>query len=144
MGANIVSSRRPPLITLSPRLRWSLALGWLSFVALVVYCADRRLIGSFFDFVNSWPGLDKVGHFCLMGGLAFMVNVAFNLKTWRFLGRRWLAGGTLVLLAVTLEEFSQRWLPSRTFDLLDLTADYLGILFFGWLAWRLFGPREQV
>ncbi len=139
-----MKSSRPPLIHLSPGLRWSLALGWLCFVGVVVYCADRGLVRAFFDFVNSYPGLDKVGHFCLMGGMGFMFNIAFNLKTWRFLGRRWLVGGTVVLVVVTLEEFSQRWFPTRTFDLLDLTADYLGIFFFGWLARRLFGPQEQV
>ncbi len=126
------------------RIRWLAALGWLVMVAIIVFCADRRLFGAFFVLVNSYPGMDKVGHFILMGGMAFVFNVAFNLRTWPFLGRRWLLASPLVALVVTAEEFSQRWIPSRTFDLLDLTADYAGILFFGWLAKRVFGSRTQV
>jgi hypothetical protein len=40
-------------------------------------------------------------------------------------------------LLIGLEEFSQKWFPTRNFDLLDLTASYLGVAFFAWLAVRL-------
>ena len=42
---------------------------------------------------------------------------------------------TLALL-IGLEEFSQRYFSSRTFSLGDLTASYLGVIFFSWLALR--------
>jgi hypothetical protein len=42
----------------------------------------------------------------------------------------------ILALLISLEEFSQRSFPSCTFDLVDLTASYLGVIFFSWLALR--------
>jgi hypothetical protein len=126
------------------RFRWMLVVVWLVVVACIIFCADRRLLRPVFSFITGHPGFDKIGHFMLIGSTAFLLNIAFSLRTWRVLGYRWLLGGTLVAVAFTLEEISQLWFPSRTFDLLDLASDYAGILCFGWLAKRLFKPREQV
>lgn len=41
---------------------------------------------------------------------------------------------TVVMSLATVEEFSQLFLRSRSFDLGDLTADLLGIWVCGWLA----------
>ncbi|MEO8351841.1 MAG: VanZ family protein [Chthoniobacteraceae bacterium] len=82
------------------------------------------------------PGSDKLGHFLLIGGMAFFLNLALRARTFRWLGRRWLIGSVLVAVAFTLEELSQRFISSRSFDLVDLAADFAGILFFGWLARR--------
>jgi len=120
------------------------AVAWLAAVAFIIYCADRQLLRPLFAFVTAHPGVDKLGHFLLVGGMALFLNLALRLRTWRALGRRWLLGGTLVAFAFTVEEISQVWFPSRSFDLLDLACDYAGIMFFGWLARRIFGPREQV
>ena len=126
------------------RFRWIAAGVWLAAVGFIIFCADRRLLKPMFSFITSHPGLDKAGHFILVGGTAFLLNVALNFRRSRALGRDWLVGGMLVAAIFTLEEFSQLWFPSRTFDLGDLAADYAGILFFGWLARRVFGPGEQV
>ncbi len=126
------------------RFRWLVAGVWLVAVAVIIFCADRRLLRPVFSFITGHPGWDKAGHFLLIGGTALVLNLALGLRTWRALGRRWLLGGTLVAVAFTLEEISQLWFPSRTFDLLDLASDYAGILCFGWLALRVFGVREQV
>lgn len=127
---------------LDARVRWGVAVLWLVAVGFIVFCADRRLLRPFFAFITSHPGMDKLGHFFLIGMTAFLLNVALGLKQWKFLGRYWLLGGTLAAIGFTLEEFSQLWFPSRTFDLLDLTCDYAGILFFGWLARRVFSPKS--
>jgi len=126
------------------RLRWALALGWLAFVAVVIFCADRRLLRPAFSFVDAHPGSDKIGHFVLIGGTAFLLNLALGLREVRWLGRGWLLGSVLVGTVFTLEEISQLWLPARSFDLLDLAGDYAGILFFGWLARRVSRQRGQV
>ena len=139
-----MSGEPPPVAREQTRLRWLAAGFWLIAVAFIVYCADRRLLRPLFDFVTAHPGLDKVGHFVLIGGTAFFLNVALGLRTWRAVGHSWLLGGTLVAVLFTLEEISQLWFPSRSFDLLDLACDYAGIVFFGWLARRVFGSREQV
>jgi len=125
-------------------LRWIIASAWLAAVGFIVFCADRRWFSPVFTFITSHKGFDKIGHFLLIGGTAFLLNIALGLKQWRAFGRGWLVGSILVAIVFTLEEFSQRWFASRTFDLVDLAADYVGILFFGWLARRVFGPGEQV
>jgi len=38
-------------------------------------------------------------------------------------------GSIIVLTFATLEEFSQYYIPSRTFDLWDLGADFVGVVF---------------
>lgn len=42
----------------------------------------------------------------------------------------------ILALLIGLEEFSQRSFSNRTFSLSDLTASYLGVIFFSWLAVR--------
>ncbi len=116
--------------------RWLLAALWLGAIGFIIFCADARKFRPFFNFVSSHPGLDKLGHFLLFGGAAFLLNLALGWRTWRVTGRNWLLGSTLVAVFCVTEEFSQLWFPSRTFDLLDLTADFAGIILFGWLARR--------
>ena len=136
-----MSIEPPPFGT---RTRWVVAVLWLAVVGLIIFCADRRLLQPFFGFITSHPGFDKIGHFCLIGGTCFLLNLALGLRTWPAFGRRWLIGSIVVAVAFTIEEFTQMWFPSRSFDLLDLAADYAGILVFGWLAKRVSAPREQV
>lgn len=121
--------------------RWIFAAGWLVLVGLIIFCADRRLLTPVFRFITAHPGSDKAGHFVLIGGTAFLLNLALGLREVRWLGRGWLLGSVLVGAVFTLEEISQLWFPARTFDLLDLAGDYAGILFFGWVA-RLVSRRR--
>jgi hypothetical protein len=116
------------------RLRWGLALGWLAFITLIIICADEGILKPVYAFVGTHPGSDKVGHFLLIGGMAFLLNIALGLREMRWLGVGWLLGSVIVGTIFTLEEISQIWIPSRSFDLLDLAGDFGGILFFGWLA----------
>ena len=139
-----MSSEPPPASRRQMRFRWAAAIVWLAAAAFIIFCADRRWLRPMFAFITAHPGLDKAGHFLLVGGTAFLLNLALRLRTWDAAGRSWLVGGTLVAVVFTIEEISQTWLPSRSFDLLDLVCDYSGIVCFGWLAERLFGPRAQV
>jgi VanZ family protein len=86
---------------------------------------------SYFTFVELLPLGDKIGHFCLMGMFAFLVNLTFNAKTLKFWKFKYLLGSLIVLVIVTLEEFSQIFIRGRTFDLKDLIFDYAGIFIFG-------------
>jgi VanZ family protein len=43
--------------------------------------------------------------------------------------------GLILALFIALEEGSQQFFATRTFDLLDLTASYVGVALGGWLAW---------
>lgn len=80
--------------------------------------------------VRSITNGDKFAHFLLFGALSFLVNLAAEGKC--FVLGRWSVyrGTALVLLFAMLEEGSQYFLPTRTFDYFDLLADVLGILMF--------------
>ncbi len=103
-----------------------LTLAYFVFLASVVVAADAGACRPFFNLVNGIHGADKLGHFLLMGTLALLVNVCLG---WRRIGvGKVLLGSIIVLAVVAAEECSQVFFKTRTFDLLDLTADYLGIL----------------
>jgi VanZ family protein len=75
-------------------------------------------------------GLDKVGHFLLLGTL--------SLLTVAFFGRaRWLRVVLVLGLLSALEEASQAWFPARTLDAGDLAANLLGIALGAFTATRL-------
>ena len=103
-------------------------------LAVIIFLADRKGTSYLLKFVGDIPFGDKIGHFCLMGGLAFLLNLVLNAKTFSFLKINWLIGSLIVFIVVTLEECSQIFIRGRTFDWGDLAVDYLGILIFGELA----------
>ena len=118
--------------------RWLPFLTFLTFIAAVIYAADRHLARGFFEWVQTLPLGDKAGHFVLMGGLAFLLNRALaGRKIWPGIQ----LGGVIVAVFVVAEEISQRWIPWRTFDYTDLAADFAGIAFADWLA--RFGDEEK-
>lgn len=88
------------------------------------------------------PWGDKVCHFVLMGGLSFLLNRWLSGMSWY--GERMLVSNVTVILLVlvTVDEFSQILLPSRTFSLLDLACNYGGVICFGVLA-VLTDPRRN-
>lgn len=119
-------------MTASRFQRW-LPFGiFLGLVAGVIVGADRGTLHAMLGWVNSYPYFDKVGHVVLIGTLAFLLDHALVGRTvWRLQ-----LGGLLVAAAMTLEEISQAWMPTRTFDLVDLAANYTGVLL-AEIAWRL-------
>jgi hypothetical protein len=70
------------------------------------------------------PPLDKAGHLLAWGLLAFFAVAFFGRR------RRWAVVGA-ILVAATLEEFSQRAFSTRTFDLGDLAMNAAGVCLFG-------------
>jgi VanZ family protein len=78
-----------------------------------------------------------------MGLLAFFVNLLLNCKKIKVFQVSVLKGSVIVLIIVTLEEFSQIFIDNRSFDLLDLTFDYLGIWVFGQLAFKLMRSQRR-
>ena len=109
------------------RPRWS----WLLFpqlsviVAASVLATCRRLPPLALD-----GGLDKLGHFSMLGALSLLAVGFFGARRWRRV--------VFVLgLLSALEEGSQAWFPARTLDALDLAANLLGIALGGWTAARL-------
>ena len=91
-------------------------------------------ITAIYDFPNG----DKLGHFILFGLLDFFLTRAF-LPSLPGRSPKLVAlsiGLTLALL-IALEEWSQKLFSTRTFDLIDLSASYLGLIVGGWVAYKI-------
>ena len=95
------------------------------------------------DLVKTIPYGDKWGHFILMGLLAFFVNLLLEAKQFNLFRLSFLKGSAIILIIVTVEEFSQLFIENRSFDWLDLTFDYIGIFVFGQLASYLIQRKKS-
>ena len=117
-------------------IKWSAVLFSLFIITIIVLADTGRL--GILKIINQIPYGDKAGHFILYGILTLLIDLTLI----RSLPNRGpklvtvICGLTLALL-IGLEEFSQQYFPSRTFDLMDLTASYLGVIFFSWLALKI-------
>ncbi|WP_235594716.1 VanZ family protein [Paraglaciecola hydrolytica] len=82
----------------------------------------------FFEFVASFPYGDKVGHAGLFGFLTLVAIIGLRFSRFTLGKLPIYYGGILVSLFVIGEELSQAFIPSRTFDFMDLAADFVGIV----------------
>lgn len=105
-----------------------LAILFTGFILFVIYSANTGADLVFFRMIKHLPFGDKIGHFGLIGMLTFLVNCAMKARTFSLGKFQLLLGSSVLFVLVTLEEFSQIWLDNRNFDLVDLSANYLGIL----------------
>lgn len=119
------------------RLIKPIAALFFAFIIWVIYLANTGQINTYFSFYNHLPYGDKIGHFCLFGFLTLCINLALKCRAIQ-LGRLRIYWGTAcVTTFVVAEEFSQKFIPSRTFDLTDLAADAAGISLFTVLSYAL-------
>jgi VanZ family protein len=105
-----------------------------SVVLLLVLIADCDIACSVTPLVEYVPGQDKTLHFLLIGGLAVPASQLFGWGHDTIRMRGVVQGVVLMIGLSTVEEFSQIFLPTRTFDLADLACNYLGIVCFGLLS----------
>lgn len=118
-------------------LPWALFLAYASFVLCVLWAMDSGRGQIVQAFVDTHAYSDKLAHCVLMGILCLLLNVALSAPTVRILNRPVLKGSLWLGAIIVLEELSQLYVPHRTFDLLDLLADGIGILAAGAIARRL-------
>jgi hypothetical protein len=109
-------------------------IGFVIFLLAVVGMADAGCGDWLFRMARIIPAGDKVGHFLLFGILSFLTNLLANGRRIRLAELPVLKWSALLMALVTIEECSQVFFRSRTFDLLDLASDALGIWLFGRLA----------
>ncbi len=109
------------------RIAIGLALLALLSLFLIVRAADAGQMPAFISRLYNFNNGDKLGHFLLMGTVAFLVTLAMPGR-WRVRGLFILAG------LLTLEEFSQLFFQTRTFSLLDLACSLAGVSLFGYLS----------
>lgn len=117
-------------------MKW-LTILFALFLILIVILADTGNLGIL-GVVYTIPYADKAGHFILYGIFALLINLTL-FRAFADASRLRIAViSSLVLgLIIGLEELSQRSFASRMFSLGDLSASYLGLLLFSWLAVRM-------
>ena len=104
--------------------RWQLFTFWLALVGIIILMADIGRLSWVTDILKDNPGLDKVGHFGLVGTLAFLFNQALGCRKLRGI----MLGSLIIGTVLTLEEISQRWVPGRSFDYGDMAANIAGCI----------------
>jgi VanZ family protein len=116
-------------------MKWITVLFAL-FIILIIVLADTGHLG-FLQTINRIPLGDKTGPFVLYGILTLLIDLTlFRSTPTQHQLRTAVTIGLILAVLIGLEEFSQRNFSTRTFSLGDLTASYLGVLFFSWLALR--------
>ncbi len=115
-----------------------ISLLFLIFIILVIVLADNGSIPPFIRALYDFQNGDKLGHFILLGLLNFFITRAF-LSAHPSKSRNWvtLSVGLILALGITLEEWSQQFFFTRTFDLIDLLASLLGVLVGGWMSLKI-------
>ncbi len=114
-------------------MKWLTVLFSL-FIILIIVLADQGQL-RILKIINQIPFGDKAGHFILYGILTLLIDLTFI----RAVPNRSpklvvITCGLILAFLIGLEEFSQQYFPKRTFDLVDLTFSYLGVIFFSWLV----------
>ncbi|MFT3895354.1 MAG: VanZ family protein [Anaerolineales bacterium] len=126
-------------------MKW-LAILFGLFILTIIVLADLGKLG-FIYFIYSFKYGDKVGHFILYGILTLLIDLALfrssaqvdSVTVIPSRKRISVTVGFILAFAITLEEFSQQYFSKRTFDLIDLSASFLGVIFFSWLALKIVG-----
>jgi hypothetical protein len=113
------------------KMRIILPLGFFIFISFIIYLADTANYNFAFRLIGDIPYGDKLMHTLLYGIMALLLNYGFNYKSYKNLQ----IGAMAVLLFAVLEEITQYWIPSRTFDLKDLFADVVGVVLFSFIRW---------
>jgi VanZ family protein len=121
--------------TTKTTMKW-FTLVFFCFLCLVVFLADAGKLPGALRVVYAFPGGDKVGHFLLMGGLNFLVNMSLPVRWAVTRPFGYLLASAAIALLVTAEELPQMLFTTRTFSVADLAADYAGIVCFGLVAYR--------
>ena len=89
---------------------------------------------ALFALVARFQSSDKALHFLGVGTLAFLLDYALAGRT----VKRFQLGGLIIAIAITLEEISQIWIPTRHFDYGDIASNIAGICCAGWILKRWF------
>lgn len=119
------------------KITTTVTLALFGFILRIIYLANTGQHSISFSLVKAVPHGDKIGHFCLFGLLTLGCNLALRCRTFRVQRFQIYIGTFFVTLFVIAEEISQFLLPTRTLDIIDLAADFIGILSFTEISFYL-------
>jgi VanZ family protein len=100
--------------------------GFFLFISYIIFLADTADLNYGLEIVRIIPYGDKFFHALLYGMMAMFLNYGLGFR--RVYGVQ--LGAILVLIFATIEEISQMFISTRTFDLGDLAADLIGVILF--------------
>lgn len=115
--------------------RFLFPFGFFIFIIYIIFLADTANYNFAFRLVGHIPYGDKMCHALLYGIMAFLLNYGLNFKQVKHFGSSLQLGSILVFVFAGIEELTQYYIPSRTFDLNDLLADFIGVVLFS--LWRI-------
>jgi len=106
-------------------------VGILFFLLILwgIYLANIDDNNKLFDFIAATSHADKVVHFGIFFSLTLVAVVGSKFKSFGVMKLNVYYGMAAVTLFVITEEVSQAFIPSRSFEFLDLAADGAGIAF---------------
>ncbi|MCI5162450.1 MAG: hypothetical protein D3917_10635 [Candidatus Electrothrix sp. AX5] len=108
---------------------WAISgIFFLVFFLYVISSANQGTLPFFIRRLYLFTGGDKLGHFVLLGIASFLANQLLHPRHFLVFGKVFFVGTLTVLVAITAEEISQIFIANRTFDLIDLSCSYLGII----------------
>lgn len=105
-----------------------LPLIFFMLISYIIILADTENYNFAFHLVGHIPYGDKIAHTVLYGMMALLLNYGLHFKHIKCFGISLQIGAIYVLLFAGLEELTQYYIPSRTFDIGDLLADFIGVV----------------
>lgn len=102
-------------------------------ICLLIISADCGALPLLLGRLRVVPFGDQIGHFFLIGMLSLTFTILTNFKVTKLGKFTPFLGCLVVFVLITIEEGSQMFLKYRTFSVLDMIANYLGIIVFGHL-----------
>lgn len=97
-------------------------------VVMLTLIANLGYANQVFGFLKYVPGRDITGHFVLYGVLGFAATAGIARSRWATIPKARAIMTTVLATLITLEEFSQALIATRTFSFLDLSASLAGVL----------------
>ena len=94
-----------------------LSIFYALFLVLIIVLADSGHTNFIFSTLAQIPWGDKLGHFFLMGVMAYLLTLATHAERLTIHGKSVLKGSFWLAIIVTMEEVSQIWLANRGFSL---------------------------
>lgn len=120
--------------------RLMLPVGFFIFICYIIFLADTADYNFAFKMVGHIPYGDKIAHALLYGTMAFLLNVGLG---FRKVGNIFYLSSIIVLTFAILEECTQYYIPSRTFDLWDVVADFVGVFLFSFAIKNRYNNRDK-
>ncbi|MEB3217448.1 MAG: VanZ family protein [Nostocales cyanobacterium 94392] len=114
---------------------WLVAF-WL-YIGLILSISISAYLKIIPNQIKQIPHYDTILHFLLIGFSAFLGHLAFNKRKINILNFSLPLAPIVISFFVIIEECLQIFSPIRSFDLVDLAADFCGIVVFTLLAQRV-------